>query len=309
MGTGKGHRMRGTGIRRGHQVGWFVAGGLSVVTAGWGVIDRDIYLGLIAPATRAGALSQDLITLIAGLTLCGLASTRARLGPRLELVALGILGYLLYGYGIYVIERVYNVLYLNYLVIFGVAGWLVVLGSVDVVRRTSHRASLPPRFTKVSACAALLQPLVFYPLWISMLIPLMRHREQVDSLYSVFILDLALIMPAFLLVSVGQFRRRGWAFVLAPVMFVLGAVLIFSLLLGELVKPMFGSPVTVSGLMPSALLTGLFTVVAILHLRWLRFEPVPARPGEPDERPVHAKAKMSGNASTTIQAHTAYTPR
>jgi hypothetical protein len=180
---------------------------------------------------------------------------------------------------------------------------------VDVVRRTAHRASLPPRFTKVSACAALLQPLVFYPLWISMLIPLMKNREQIDSLYSVFILDLALIMPAFLLVSVGQFRRRGWAFVLAPVMFVLGAVLILSLLLAELVKPMFGSPVTVSGLMPSTLLTGLFAVLAILHLRWLRFDPVPPRPGGSDDPPVHAKANVSGNTSTTIHAQTAYTAR
>lgn len=292
--------MHSSGIRRGQQLGWLVAGALSMVTAGLGVLDREIYLGLIAPSTRAGAFSQDVITVIAGSTLCGLGLARTRCGPKLELVALGLLGYLLYGYGIYVIERVYNVLYLNYLLIFGLAGWLVVLGSVDLVRRTAERASLPPRFRRVSACVALLQPMIFYPLWISMLTPLMVHREQIDSLYSVFILDLALVMPAFLLVSVGQFRSRGWALVLAPVMFVLGAVLILSLLLSELVKPAFGSQVLMSGVVPSALLTALFAVVAILSLRWLHLGPVTLG---------QAKPNTSGKTRTTTQAQTAYTSR
>ena len=219
------------------RLGWLIAGVLSTFTAGWGLLDRGIYVGLMAPATRPGALSQDVITVFAGVTLCGLALVGTRVGPKAELVGLGLLGYLFYGYGIYVIERVYNVLYLNYLAIFGIAAWLVVLGAVDVVHYTADRASLTRQFSKISAGGALLPPLIFYPLWISMLIPIMVTREQIDSLYSIFILDLVFIMPAFLLVAVGQFRGRSWAVLLAPVMFILGAVLIFSLALGELVKP------------------------------------------------------------------------
>jgi hypothetical protein len=191
------------------------------------------------------------------------------------------LGYLFYGYGIYVIERVYNVLYLNYLAIFGIAAWLLVLGAVDVVHRIADRASLTRQFSKISAGGALLQPLIFYPLWISMLIPLMVNREQIDSLYSIFILDLVFIMPAFLLVAVGLFRGRSWAVLLAPVMFVLGAVLIFSLALGELMKPAFCSPITMAGLLPPTLLTVLFVVLAVLHLKKLSFRPIAHPPTEP----------------------------
>ena len=111
------------------------------------------------------------------------------------------MGYLFYGYGIYAIERVYNSLYLNYLAIFGLATWLLVLGAIDVVRRTAGSATLPRPFRRISAAGALLQPLIFYPLWIGMLIPVMVNREQIDSLYSIFILDLVFIMPAFLLVG------------------------------------------------------------------------------------------------------------
>jgi hypothetical protein len=135
-----------------------------------------------------------------------------------------------------------------------------------VVRRVADRAELPRRIAMISAGGALLQPLIFYPLWIGMLIPLMINHNQIDSLYSIFLLDLVFIMPAFLLVAVGQLLGRGWAVVLAPVMFVLGAVLIFSLALGELVKPAFGSPVTVAGLLPPTLLTLLFVALAVPHL-------------------------------------------
>ena len=249
----------------GGRAGWLVAGLLAAVTAGWGLIDPTIYLGLIAPATRPGALSQDVITVVAGLVLGGLALRRVR-AWQAEPIALGLLGYLFYAYGIYVIERVYNGWYLNYLMIFGLAGWLLALGSADVVRRDAHRVALTPRIRWLSAIGALLPPLIFCPLWIGMLIPLMREREQIDSLYSIFILDLVVVMPAFLLVAIGLIRRRGWAVLLAPVMFVLGAVLIFSLVLGELVKPAFDSPVTLAGLLPPTVLSVLFAALGALHL-------------------------------------------
>ena len=260
------------------RLGWLIAGVLSMVTAGWGLLDPGIYVGLIAPATRPGALSQDVITLFVGVTLCWLALAGTRVGPKAELVGLGLLGYLFYGYGIYVIERVYNLLYLNYLAIFGIAAWM--LGAVEVVHRAADRAWLTRQFSKISAGGALLPPLIFYPLWISMLIPIMVTREQVDSLYSIFILDLVFIMPAFLLVAVGQLRGRSWAVVLTPVMFILGAVLIFSLTLGELVKQAFGSRITMAGLLPPTLLTALLVALAVLHLNKLSFRPSAHPPTE-----------------------------
>ena len=64
------------------RVGWLIVGALSVVTAGWAVLDPGVYLGVIASATRPGALSQDLISLAAGLVLCGLAVPRSSSRPQ-----------------------------------------------------------------------------------------------------------------------------------------------------------------------------------------------------------------------------------
>jgi hypothetical protein len=55
--------------RDGRRLGWLVVGVLSAVTAGWGLLDPGIYLGLIAPATRPGAFSQDVIAVVAAIVL------------------------------------------------------------------------------------------------------------------------------------------------------------------------------------------------------------------------------------------------
>ena len=90
-----------------------------------------------------------------------------------QIVALGLLGYLFYAYAIYVIERAYNGLYLVYMAIFTLA-----TGHWIMPEPTSAGTcpNLPSRKTlrRVSASGASLQPLIFYPLWIGMLLALMQ---------------------------------------------------------------------------------------------------------------------------------------
>ncbi|TFC04389.1 hypothetical protein E3O42_05185 [Cryobacterium adonitolivorans] len=81
-----------------------------------------------------------------------------------------------------------------------------------------------------------------------MLIPLMRDRDQIDSLYSIFILDLGFIMPAFLILAVLALSNHGVGLVLLPSLYVLGFTLIFSLALAELVKPVVGTAPDLLGL-------------------------------------------------------------
>jgi hypothetical protein len=96
------------------------------------------------------------------------------------------------------------------------------------------------------------------------------------------------------MVGVGLFRERSWAIVLAPVMFVLGAVLIFSLALGELVKPAFGAPITVTGLVPPTLLIVLFVGLAVLHLKRLSFGSLAlSRTERGDSRQMQALSERS----------------
>lgn len=245
---------------------WILTGVLTLIAAGAGLLFPDIYARVVRTDLVPGALSQDLISAVAGGSLLVLGSVARGGRPKLQIAAVGILGYLFYAYGIYVIERAYNGFYLVYMAVFALTFWGLLYTALDLRAERLERARLPKGIRVLSASGALLQPLIFYPLWIAMLLPLMQSGEQIDSLYSVFILDLCFIMPAFLILSVLTFRARWPGLVFTPALYLLGFTLIFSLALGELFKPFFDVPVSAVSLWSSLALSALFLVLGALHL-------------------------------------------
>lgn len=249
---------------------WGITGLLTLFVSVVGIWEPDIYAGIVAPAIIPGAYSQDLISAAAAIVLLCLSLARRSNQPKPQIIALGLLGYLFYAYGIYVIERAYNGLYLVYMAIFTLSFWALVYAGATF-RKETGAAVLPRTLRLVSAAGALLQPLIFYPLWIAMLVPLMSIGEQIDSLYSIFILDLCFIMPAFLILSILTFRSHSLGLIFLPAMYMLGFTLIFSLAIGEIVKPLFNAALSPSALWPAVLLSILFLVLGTLHLNRLAF--------------------------------------
>lgn len=252
---------------------WILTGALTLPAAVTGLLFPGIYRGVVATELIPGAVSQDLMSAVAAAALPVLAFAGRRGQPKVQLVALGILGYLFYAYGIYAIERTYNGFYLVYLAVFALSFWGMVYTALELRADGPRRARLAKGIRVLSASGALLQPLIFYPLWIAMLLPLMRTGDQIDSLYSVFVLDLCFIMPAFLILAVLTFRGRWPGLVFMPSLYLLGFTLIFSLALGELFKPLFNVPVSALSLWSSVLLSALFLVLGGLHFWKLDLNP------------------------------------
>ena len=255
-----------------HRALWAATGLLALAAAAMGVADPGIYGGLVSPDLIPGAYSQDLISVLASAGLIFLAMAGANGRPKGQLLAFGLLGYLFYAYGIYVIERTYNGLYLVYMAIFTLSFWALV-GAVASIHRDRPAPTLPRSLRIVSASGALLQPLIFYPLWVAMLLPLMSTGNQIDSLYSIFILDLCFIMPAFLLLATLTYRSHPLGLLLLPALYVLGFTLIFSLALGELVKPLFSMEINFQAFWPSLGLSMLFGILGAFHLLKLELPP------------------------------------
>lgn len=266
---------------------WAVAGLLALGAAATGIWRTEIYDRVVAPGLVPGAYSQDLISVAAGLGLLYLAYAARPLRTRHQIVALGLLGYLFYAYGIYVIERTYNGLYLLYMAVFALSFWALATAGASV-DRANPSVSLPRAVRITSASGAILQPLIFYPLWIGMLLPLMATGEQIDSLYSIFILDLCFIMPGFLVLSFLAYRNHRTGLLLLPALHTLGFTLIFSLALAELVKPHFGAAPDAAALLQALALSALFLVLATVHLAKLR---TAAPPGEQFPVPHRAEAQ------------------
>lgn len=269
-----------------HRVLWAVTGLLALVAAVTGVAVPGIYSGVIAPDLTPGAFSQDVISVLASVVLIALALAGGNDPAKGQIAALGLLGYFFYAYGIYAIERTYNGFYLVYLAIFSISFWALIAAGASLERNLLE-PNLPRGLRIASASGALLQPLIFYPLWIAMLVPLMSTGDQIDSLYSIFILDLCFIMPAFLLLALLTYRSHPLGLLLLPALYVLGFTLIFSLALGELAKPLFGLDVNLQAFWLSLVLSVFFAAIGTFHLLKLDLTPRPRgrAPQEAYQRP------------------------
>ena len=245
---------------------WLITAALSLIAALIGVLDPHIYSKVISRTLMPGTFSQDLMTIIASIILLVLAVCAKKDAKKTQIVILGLLGYLFYAYGIFVIERVYTIFYLVYMAIFGLSFWSIAYGAANIRREVLQTVTLSRPMRYISAVGSLLQPLLFYPLWIISLLPLIETGRKIEFLYSVYILDLCFIMPAFAILAIMTIKKRGLGLVLTPAMFVLGFTLIFSLAIGELVKPLYNLAPDIAGLTMSLLLSLLFLVLAGLHL-------------------------------------------
>jgi len=114
---------------------------------------------------------------------------------------------------------------------------------------------------------------LFSGLWIAMLIPLLREGNRIENLFSVFILDLCFIMPAFVIMAVMLMKKRGMGVLLTPALFVLGFTLLLPVGLAELFKPLYGLSIDPGGMIFYLGISILFLVLAAIHLKNLRIAP------------------------------------
>jgi hypothetical protein len=245
---------------------WLIAASLSLVVALIGVFDPAIYSKVVSREILPVTFAQDLVTSVASLTLFFLSIVTKEEDAKKQMVILGILGYLFYAYGIFVIARVYTVFYLVYMAIFGLAFWSLVYGLANIRHEILYKMTLSKPIRYASVASLLLQPLIFYPLWISALIPLMQTGQRIEFLYSIYILDLCFTLPTFILLAVMTLKKQGLGLVLTPAMFVQSSTLMSSVVISELVKPFYHLTPDAAEMITSLFLSLLFLVLAGFHL-------------------------------------------
>jgi len=225
---------------------------------------------LVTPSLMPGMVAQDIITILAALTILGLLL--GRLSTRLwaQIVILGLLGSLFYNYGILVIERVYTPFYLVYLAIFGLVFYAFIYAMLSIDPAIIRSVQLTRRTRITSVVISLLTPAIFIPLWSLMLTNLIHHHQVPDNLYSIFILDLCFIMPFFVIVAVLTARNTGFGILLTPTLYFIGFAVLFPLALGELLKPALHMPISPRDLIPPLILSLLYLIIAVVILRKLR---------------------------------------
>jgi hypothetical protein len=259
---------------------WGIAAGSSLVAAGGGIADRTIYAGLFPPDFLPGAFPQDLLTVGVALALFVIIGTVRESELKKQVVIAGLVGSLFYLYGIFTIERVYNSFYLVYAAAFASSFWSLIYGLSGFARPDLPRVMIPGAVLKTTAVSSIVIAILFTILWTLALLPLMHDHQRIEYLYSIYILDLCFIMPAFFITGVMALRGKPFGILMGPAVMILGFFVIFPLGLNELAKSSAGMPVNAGAMLMSFGFAAYMLAVGAYQLARIR----PAQAGSNEQR-------------------------
>jgi hypothetical protein len=248
---------------------------LALAAALSGVVEPSVYRD--APVLLPQLFGQDLVTLLIGLPLLAGGLIAARSGSlRGRLIWLGGLGYLLYTYATYAFGARWNVLFLAYVALFGLALFGVIIGLL----RTDPQAiragfgARPP--ARPAAAYFFTIAVLVGGLWLAEEIPATLAGAapffviEADLTTNVIhVLDLAVIVPAFAVTGVLLLRDRPWGFVLAGMLSVKAATIGAAVLAMAWFSARKGIPVPIGQAAFFTLLTTLSAAVGWWFLRHL----------------------------------------
>lgn len=251
---------------------WSIATASAFLAALAGVSFKGIYEGLFAKDFLPGAFSQDVLTILVCLFLFFLIATTKQDDVKKQVIIVGLLGGLFYLYAIFTIERVYNSFYLLYALVFASTFWTIIYSLSGFRSAAFSRLRLNNGMLRSTAVFSILIAVIFTFLWTMALIPLLREHNRIEYLYSIYILDLCFVMPAFFMTAVMSLRRMPLGILMAPAMLIMGFFVIFPLGLNELAKPSAGIAINYGSLGISFIFAILMLTFAILQLRMIHID-------------------------------------
>jgi len=238
---------------------WISIASLSLVAACIGVFNQDVYEKVISYDLLPGTVAQDVITIIASVVLLSLSLKVKDTDEKKQIIVVSLLAYLFNGYGIYVIERVYNWLYLLYMAIVALSFWSVVYALTNINHDALVQAKAPNWVRNLSAGCLFFTAALFYILWTGQLLPLMLAGEKIEFFYSIFILDMAFVLPALVISGVLLIKKNVLGLIFAPILFFKAFTLLFSVGLGGLLKPFYGQIADTGE-------TGFYLLLSVIYL-------------------------------------------
>jgi hypothetical protein len=191
---------------------------------------------------------NDLVTLLVAVPALVAALVLSQRGSlRAQLVWLGMLAYMLYGYAFYLFGAAFNRFFLVYTALFALSIQALVfaLARLDTARIAAHfRAWVPAR--PIAAYMFLLA-LGIGGSWIAMSLSFVFTGKVPEPIVAsghptgiVFALDLSLLVPGFFLGAIWLWNRRPWGYVLGAVMNIKGATYTLALAMASLVADRAG---------------------------------------------------------------------
>jgi hypothetical protein len=245
---------------------------LTFLAALGGVLFKGIYNNLFSADYLPGAFPQDVLTILVCIFLFILIARTKENDVKIQVVILGLLGSFFYLYGIFTMERVYTWFYLLYAAVFSASFWTMIYTLSGFKADSFSKLRLNHAMRMTTAIVSILIAVLFIFLWTMALIPLMREHNRIEYLYSIYILDLCFVMPAFVFTAIMSLRKMPLGILMGPAIMILGFFVIFPLGLNELAKPSAGMAISYGPMAISFIFSMVMLTIATLQLRMIHFE-------------------------------------
>ncbi len=259
-------------IPRYRRIWWTLLGILALCASLIGLIHPNIYVTIMIPTVMPGVLAQDMVAAVTASMLIVLVNWNKIHSYKVEILCVGIVWFLFYAYGVYVIERAYNSLYLVYMGIFGIAFYTAIEYLMKLPHKTITSITIKPGIRWMCIVFAWLIPLLFYPMWIGKLIPLMQAGEKIEFLYSIFIIDLCLVLPAYGIFGILAMKKDRRGLLALPFLLIFGFLLLFPVGIGEIFRPQYGEPGNYGDMLMYSGLASIFLGFGILYLKAVKID-------------------------------------
>lgn len=219
---------------------------LSAYCALMGFCDKSLYgdvisTGVFKMSFMAGTISQDIITIASSVLMMILIALYGKSKDiRIIICITGLLSFYLYGYGTYVISALYTSLYIVYMIIFTLSLFGLVMGisgfTSDIVKNLYL-----PNWLRISGSAFLsLIVFIFMGKWIADIIPYTQTHTAPDF-YAIYILDLCIVMPFFIITIYMLIKKAKSAYILLGIALVKTTTLMLSVSIGSFIAPAYGT--------------------------------------------------------------------
>jgi hypothetical protein len=128
-----------------------------------------------------------------------------------------------------------------------------------------------PSIRIVGAVYGILIAVMFNVIWFSQLVPILQKGERIDYMYSIYIIDLSLVMPAFVIAAIMAIRCHPSGLMGIPALFLVGAGILGPLALAEAIKPIrYGMLSNMGDFLLYLILAVLFLVFASVFIAALK---------------------------------------
>ncbi len=206
---------------------------LALVVATISLLNENIYEDVLEKGTITefgmnGAMGQDVVTVLFSLILIVLSVYfLIKPGEKLFMFMIGFIGYLMYGYGLLVIEAYYTSFYLIYIMIFGLSIYALIFSFISFNMDIVEKYRLPKKVKISTIIFLMLIILILGPAWISKVMGGISEHTP-PSTYSVLINDLALVFPAFAITIILLIRNIPFGNILGGIMLLKTFTICFS---------------------------------------------------------------------------------